>query len=74
MVELFVDPGLYDSLDVCEIAHHVATVERGRLNFNLGDCVVAVRMFADAFVVQQSMAVTEVDALGDRIHVVILMV
>ncbi len=35
---------------------------------DLDDRVVAVRMLADAVVVEQPMAVAEVDALGDEIH------
>ena len=35
---------------------------------DLDDGVVAVRVLADAVVVEQPVAVTEVDALGDEIH------
>ena len=37
-------------------------------HLDLGHGVVAVRVLADAVVVEQPMAVTEVDALGDGIH------
>ena len=37
-------------------------------HFDLGDRVVAVRMLADAVVVEQAVAVAEVNSLGDRMH------
>ena len=37
-------------------------------HLDLDDRVVPVRMFADAVVVEQPMAVTEVDAFGNRVH------
>ena len=40
-------------------------------DLDLGDGVVPVRMLADAVVVEQPMAVAEVDALGDGVHWVI---
>ena len=66
--QLAIDPALHRALDVREIGHHVAAVERLGLNLELDDRVMAVRMLADAVVVEQPMAVTEVQALGDRIH------
>ena len=68
VIELAIDPALDDALDVAEVADHVAAVERAGAHFDFGDRVVAVRMLADAVVVEQPMAVTEIDALGDRIH------
>ena len=68
VIELAIDPALDDPLDVAEIADHVAVVEPIGADFDLGDGIVAVRMLADAVVVEQPMAVTEVDALGDRVH------
>jgi hypothetical protein len=71
VIELFVDPSLHDTLDVAEVADHVAIVERARSNLNLGDGVMAVRMPANAVVVEQPMAVTEIDALGHGIHTIV---
>ena len=68
VIELAVDPALHDALDVREIRDHVAAVEPIRAHVDLDDGVVAVRMLADAVVVEQPMAVAEVDALGDEIH------
>ena len=68
VIELAIDPALDDPLDVAEVAHHVAAVERVGAHFDFRDGVVAVRMLADAVVVEQPMAVAEVDALGDGIH------
>ena len=65
VIELAVDPSLDDALDVGEIAHHVAVVERAAADFDLGDGIVAVRMFADAVVVEQPVAVAELNFLGD---------
>ena len=71
VIELAVDPAFHDPLDVAEIAHHVARVELRRPDFDLRDRVVAVRVLADAVVVEQPVAVAEVDALGDGVHLVI---
>ena len=68
VIELAIDPALDDAFDVAEIADHVAVVERAGAHLDFGDRVVAVRMLADAVVVEQPVAVAEIDALGDGIH------
>jgi hypothetical protein len=68
VIELSIDPALHDPLDVAEVDHHVARIERIGANLDLGNGVVPVRMLADAVVVEQSMPVAEVDALGDGVH------
>src|SRR5688572_29733824 len=68
MVELAVDPPLDETLDVAEVGHHVARVEAFSANLDFGDGVVSVRMLAHADVVHQAVPVTELDALGDRVH------
>ena len=68
MIELAIDPALHDALDVAEVGDHVAAVEPIGAHLDFGDGVVAVRMLADAVVVEQAMAVAELDALGDEIH------
>ena len=68
VIQLAIDPALDDALDVGEIGDHVALVEPVRAHVHLDDGVVSVRMLADAVVVEQAMAVAEVDALGDEVH------
>ena len=63
VIQLAIDPGLHDPLDIVEVGHHVARVERLGLDLDFSDGVVSVRMFADAVVVEQPMAVAEVDTL-----------
>ena len=69
VIELLVDPALDDALDVAEVADHVAVVERAGPDLDLGGRIVPVRMLADAVVVEQPMAVTELDSLGDGVHI-----
>jgi len=71
VIELPIDPSLHDALDFAEIADHVAVVELVGAHLDLRDRVVAVRMLADTVVIEQTVPVAEVDALGDRIHRVI---
>src|SRR5215208_7478728 len=65
VVNRLINPALDDALDVAEIADHVAIVERAGAHFDFRDRVVAVRVFADAVVVEQAMAVAELELLGD---------
>ena len=68
VVELAVDPALDHPLDVAEVADHVAVVERAGAHLDFGHGVVAVRMLADAVVVEQAVAVAEVDTFRDGRH------
>ena len=68
MIELPIDPAFDHPLDVAEIRHHVPRVEAVGTDLDLRQRIVAVRMLADAVVVEQAMAVTELDAFGDEIH------
>ena len=68
MIEFAIDPSLHGPLDVREIHHHVATVELIGTDIDFDHGVVSVRMFTDAVVVEQTMTVAKVDALGDEIH------
>jgi hypothetical protein len=61
VIELAVDPALDDALDVAEVAHHVAVVQRAGPDLDLRRRVVPVRVLADPVVIEQPMAVTEVD-------------
>ena len=64
VIELAVDPPLDNPLDVGKIADHVAAVERAAGDFDFGHRVVAVRMLADAVVIEQAVAVAELNLLG----------
>ena len=68
VIELAIDPLLDDQFDVAEITDHVPRIERVGPNFDFGNGVVAMGMFACAIVVEETMAVAEIYALGDRIH------
>jgi hypothetical protein len=68
VIEVPVDPPLDHALDVAEVDDHVAVVERIGADLDLRDRVVAVRMLADAVVVEQAVPVAEVDPLRDRVH------
>lgn len=61
MIEVLVDPGAYDTLDVGEVHHHPPIVERWRFDGDHSAAVVAMQVAAFAVVVQESMAVTEID-------------
>jgi hypothetical protein len=63
VVELTIHPAFDDPLDVREIAHHVAAIERAAGDFDFRHRVVAVRVLADAVVIQQAVAVTKFYAL-----------
>ena len=65
VVELAVDPPFDNPLDVGEIADHVAVVERPAADLDFRHGVVPVRMLADAVVIEQPVAVAELDFLGD---------
>src|SRR5437867_9556924 len=68
VIDLLIDPALDDSLDIAEVAHHVAAVELSGAHFDFCDRIVPMRMLADAVVVEQPMAITEINTFSDRIH------
>ena len=68
MIQLPVDPSFDDAFDVAEIDDHVAVVEIVGADVDFHHRVVTVRMLADAVVVEQPMAVAEINALRDEIH------
>jgi hypothetical protein len=68
VIKFAVDPPLHRALDVGEVGHHVAAIERVGLDLQLHDGVVPVRVFADAVVVEQPVAVAELQPLGHRVH------
>ena len=69
VIELAIDPPFDDSLDVAEVHHHVAVVETVGADVDLDRRVVSVRVLAHAVIVEQPVAVTELDAFGHEIHV-----
>ena len=71
VVERRIDPAFHDALDVAEIADHIAVVELAGAHFDFRHGVVSVRVLANAIVIEQPVPVTEVDALGHGIHLVI---
>ena len=72
VIQLSVNPAFDDALDVAEIAHHVPAVERTGSDLDLGDGVVTVRVLADPVIIEQPVAITEFDALGDGVHSVVI--
>ena len=69
MIQLAIDPPFDDPLDVAEVHHHVAVVEAVGADVDLDGRVVSVRMLADAVVIEEPVAVTELDPLRDEVHV-----
>jgi hypothetical protein len=65
VIELAIDPAFDEPLDVAEVRDHVPRVETVGTDLDLRQRIVTVRMLADAIVVEQAMAVTELDAFGD---------
>ena len=68
MIEVLVDPGTHFPLDVGEIEDHAALVQGLRTDRNDGPPVVPVQMAAFSRIIEQPMAVTEVDLAGDAVH------
>ncbi len=68
VIELRVDPPLDDALDVAEVAHHVAGIQRVAPDFDLDHGIVPVRVPALAVVVQEPVPVAEIDPFRHRIH------
>jgi hypothetical protein len=56
------------TLDVAEVADHVAVVQRAGAHLDFRHGVVAVRMLADAVVIEQPVTVTKIDTFRDGVH------
>ena len=69
VVEMIVDPAVDAALDLVEIDDHPLPVEALGLDGDDRPAVVAVQMPALALVMQEPMAVTEVDFSGNAEHV-----
>ena len=63
MVERLVDPDAQDFLDLRKIAHHSFVIESRCAKLNFDFAVMSVKIAALAVVVQQPMAVAEMDFL-----------
>jgi hypothetical protein len=61
VVEFAIDPSLDNPLDVGKVADHVAVVERSAADLDFGNGVVPVRVLTDAIVIEQTMAVAELN-------------
>ncbi len=68
MVEVIVDPGADRLFDVGKVEYHAAIVELGAFDRNHRTTIVAMQMAALAVVVEQAVAVTEVDFAGNSEH------
>ena len=68
VVECLVDPGAEDALDGCEIHDHAERVEDRRFERDDGPGVVPVQVSALPVVLEQAVAVTEVDFFRDSEH------
>ena len=68
VVQRLVDPGLKDLLDLRKVAHHSFFIESfgAQLDFHLA--VVPVKIAAFAVIIQQPMAVAEMNFLRDPEH------
>ena len=67
VIQLGIDPGLDHLVDVAEIHDHAPVVQMIADNFNFNFAVVAVEMTTLPLVVEQAMAVAEIDVLGDSV-------
>ena len=68
VVEMVVDPAVDRSLDLRKIQHHAAIVKPRCLEGDAHPAVVPVQMPALALVMQEPMAVAEVDFSGNSEH------
>lgn len=68
MIEVGIDPGLHNPFDFAEVDDHTKFVELFAFNGDDRDAVVAVQVATLAGVVEQPMAVTEVNFAGDSVH------
>ena len=67
VIQFGIDPGLDHLVDVAEIHDHAPVVQMIADNFHFNSAVVAVEMTTLPLVVEQAMAVAEIDVLGDSV-------
>jgi len=68
VIEIVVDPRLHHPLDLAEINDHAQSIELIALNSNDRRAIVPMQMPALATVIQQPMAITEVDFASNSMH------
>lgn len=68
VVEFGVYPGLRVVPDIAEITDHSQFIENHRLQPDYSGCIVAMQMTAFACVVEQAVAIAEVDLFGNGVH------
>lgn len=68
VVEFGVYPGFCVVPDIAEITDHSQFIENHRLQPDYSGCIVAMQMTALACVVEQAVAIAEVDLFGNGVH------
>lgn len=67
VIQFGIDPGLDDLVDVAKIDHHAPMVEMLAGNLYFNSAVVAVEMPTFPLIVEQAMAVAEIDVFSDSV-------
>jgi len=67
VIQFGIDPGLDDLVDVAEIDDHAPMVEMLADNLHFNSAVVAVEMTTLPLIVEQAMAVAEIDVFSDSV-------
>ena len=67
VIQFGIDPGLDHLVDIAKIHHHATMVEMFADNLHFNSAVVAVEMATFPLIVEQAMAVAEIDVLGDSV-------
>lgn len=68
MIEVVIDPAADDAFDIREVEHHATFIERIGFDRDDGSAVVSVQKTAFAGIVQEPMAVAEVNLAGYLEH------
>ena len=67
VIQFGIDPGLDHLVDIAEIHDHAPVVQVLADNLHFNPAVVTVEMTTLSLVVEQAMAVAEIDVLGDSV-------
>ena len=67
VIQFGIDPGLDDLVDVAKIDDHAPMVEMLADNLYFNSAVVAVEMTTFPLIVEQAMAVAEIDVFSDSV-------
>lgn len=68
VIEIVIDPGLHDPFNFAEVDDHAELVELVALDGDDSDAIVPMQMATLTGVVEQAMAVAEVDFAGNSVH------